>query len=508
MAASVTAPAMASSPARTLAVAATGTALVLVMFTVPLATLSATAAAVHAGVGGQAWILSGMSVGCAAGLLASGALGDDYGRRRTFLIGALLLAAASVLGAAAPDAVVLVLARIVQGLGGAAVMACSLGLIGHAFPDGPPRARATGLWGSALGAGVTAGPLLALGLQALAGWRLAYLVTGVAAVALAVAGRTLPVESRSTRPRPVDVSGMLLLGLGLSGLMAGLVEGRAGWTRPATVGLLLLGALSLAGFVTVERRIAYPMLDLGLLRRPDFTGALVAAVAAGAGVLSLMSFTPMVVERGLAATVLAGVAAMTAWSGLSVLTPLAARWLSTRMPARTQLVGGLLGCAAGQLALLGLHPDDGVGRLLPGLLLGGAAGGVLNAALGRQAVSSVPAGRTAMGSGANNTARYLGSAIGLTLVTVTVSHGTGRDAAAVLHGWNLAVLITTGFSILGAVTVLLVRDRRPRKPAPYRRSPVPGGPPSAPAWLGRLTSTGTGRPGTLEETGVSGIRGN
>src|SRR4051812_49794318 len=92
---------------RTLAVAAAGTLLTLVAFTTPLATLPATAAGVHAGPGGQAWILSGMSVGCAAGLLSSGALGDDHGRRRTFLAGAVVLAVASLLGAAAPDAFVL-----------------------------------------------------------------------------------------------------------------------------------------------------------------------------------------------------------------------------------------------------------------------------------------------------------------------------------------------------------------------------------------------------------------
>jgi MFS family permease len=271
------------SPAgRTLAVAAAGTMLVLVAFTAPLATLSATAAGVHAGAGGQAWILSGMSVGCAAGLLSSGALGDDYGRRRTFLAGALLLAAGSVLGAVAPDAVVLVLARIIQGVGGAAIVACSLGLIGNAYPDGPARARATGIWGAALGAGVAVGPFLALGLQAIAGWRLAYLVTAVLAVLLTAAGRTVLAESRAARPRPVDVAGVVLLALGLSALLARLIEGRTGWTRPATLGLLLLGCVLVVGFARVEHRGRHPMLDLSLLRRRDFVGALAAALATGA----------------------------------------------------------------------------------------------------------------------------------------------------------------------------------------------------------------------------------
>src|SRR5919107_3828186 len=215
-------------PGRTLAVAAAGTLLVLVAFTTPLTTLASTAAGLGAGPGAQAWVLSAMSLGAAAGLLSSGAIGDDYGRRRTFLAGTLLLAGSSVLGALAPNALVLVLARVVQGLGGAAVLACGLGLIGHAFPEGPGRVRATGVWGAALGAGVALGPILAAGLAALGGWRLPYVATALVAAAVAVAGRALLSESRAARPRPVDAAGTLLLGLGLAALMAGLVEGRTG----------------------------------------------------------------------------------------------------------------------------------------------------------------------------------------------------------------------------------------------------------------------------------------
>ncbi len=451
-------PSTQGSDGRTLAVAAAGTALVLIAFTTPLATLPATSAGVHAGAAAQAWILSGMSVGCAAGLLSSGALGDDYGRRRTFLAGALVLAASSLAGAVAPAAIVLVLVRIVQGLGGAAIVACSLGLIGNAYPDGPARSRATGIWGAALGTGVAVGPFLALGLQSVANWRLAYLATAVLGVLLAAAGRAVLAESRATRNRPVDMAGTVLLGLGLSALLAGLVEGRTSWARPATIGLLTLGAVLVAGFAVVEHRSLYPMFDLGLLRRRDFVGALVAALATGAGVLSLTSFTPIVVELGLHGSAVAGVSAMLAWSGLSALTPLAARWLSGRITPRLQLAVGLLGCAVGQLALLGLRPGDPVVRLVPGLLIAGAANGVLNAALGRQAVSTVPPERAAMGSGANNTARYLGSAIGLALVTVTINHGSSHTAAVVLHGWSIAVLITAGISLLGAIGVLAAHD--------------------------------------------------
>ncbi len=443
-----------------LAVAAAGTLLVLVAFTIPLATLASTVADLRAGPDAQAWVLSAMSLGSAAGLLSSGAIGDEYGRRRTFLAGALVLAASSLLGALAPTVLVLIIARILQGLGGAALLACGLGLIGHAFPAGPARARATGVWGAALGAGVAVGPFLAVGLATVGGWRLSYVLTALAAAALAVAGRALLSESRAARPRGVDVAGTVLLGLGLAALLAGLVEGRVGWTRLPVLVLLVVGLALVVGFVAVERRSAHPMLDLALFRRPDFVGATVAALAAGAGVLALMSFVPTLIERGLGGGPLVAVAALFAWSGVSAVTALGARWLPPSVSPRVQLVAGLVGCAAGQLALVGLTPSSAIARLLPGLLVAGAANGVLNAALGRQAVASVPADRAAMGSGANNTARYLGSAIGLTVVAVLVTRaGAASGAVGLLSGWNVAVLVTAGFSLLGALTVLLARER-------------------------------------------------
>ncbi|MGH3913033.1 MAG: MFS transporter, partial [Pseudonocardiaceae bacterium] len=253
----------------------------------------------------------------------------------------------------------------------------------------------------------------------------------------------------------------------------GLVEARTGWNQPPVIALLALGLALVVAFAAVERRIPHPMLDLALFRRPDFFGATVAALASGAGVLALMSLVPTVLERALDEGALLAAVVLLAWSATSVVTALGARWLPARVSPRALLVGGLVGCAAGQLALIGLAPDSPIGRLLPGLLVAGAANGVLNAALGRQAVSSVPADRAAMGSGANNTARYVGSGIGITVVTVLLTRlGAAPGADGLLSGWNVAVLLTTAFSLLGALAVLLARER------PTGPEPSPSGPKS------------------------------
>jgi MFS family permease len=411
---------------------------------------------------GTLLVLSAMSVGAAAGLLSSGAAGDNLGRRWMFLAGMIFLAASSVLGALAPTTLVLVISRILQGIGGAAIMACSLGLIGHEYPSGDGRKRATAVWGAALGAGVAIGPILSAWLADLGGWRLPYVFTALAATPLAIAGRTLP-ESRAAQPRRIDVAGTLLLGLGLAAVLAGLTESRTGWSRPS-VGLLLVSGLVLViGFLAVEHRIKEPMLDLALFRRPEFVAATIAALAAGIGVLSLLSLVPTLLERALGINALIAAIVLLGWSGTTVPTAYAVRWLPAWVTPHALLIGGLVGCAAGQLALFGLAPSSSVLRVLPGLLVAGVANGVLNAALGHEAVASVPADRAAMGSGANNTARYLGSATGLTVVTVLMTHGEATSGVTgLISGWNIAVLVTTGLSLLGAGVVFYAQKGKKR----------------------------------------------
>ncbi len=441
---------------RTLTVAGLGTMLTLVAFTAPLAILNATATSLGADTAGRIWILSSMSVGLGAVLLSTGTIADDYGRRRTFVAGMLVLALASFLAALAPQTPMFVFARVLQGVGGAAVIASSLGLIAHAFAPGPARAAASGVWGAAVGAGIAVGPLVAAGFDRLADWRDTYWLLGAAVLAVAVAARVLVGESRSDRPRGLDLPGVVTLGVGISALLAALVEGRLGWTRPTVLVLAVVAVLALALFVLVQARVVAPMLEPSLWRQPAFAVATGAAFATGAGVLGLMPYLAGFLGAALGIPATTGAVLFLAWSGTSVLSALLARRIPARVSGRVQLAIGLLGVAAGQLALGGVAADSTWVRFVPGLLVAGVASGILNAALGREAVASVPAGRSGMGSGANNTARYVGSAIGVTVVAVIVAGAPGGAIA----GWNLAVLVTAVISISGALLVLGCRPRR------------------------------------------------
>ena len=283
---------------RTLATASLGTIAVLVAFTAPLANFNQTVAGLAAGHAGGTWVLSSMSIGLGAFLLTAGRLADDYGRRRWFVIGALVLGMSSLLGAVAGDVTTFVVSRVLAGAGGAAVVAAGLGMIAEAHPDPVERGRATGIWGASIGAGIAIGPLLGNYLGLLHSWRDVYVVIGAAGLGLAVAGRGCP-ESRSAHRAPLDVAGVALMASGTAAVLAGLTEGRGGWGDPLPVLLLVSGLALLTGFVVVEKRSSHPMLDLGLFRRPAFRAVNVAGLATGAGIIALMSYVAGFVGAGL-----------------------------------------------------------------------------------------------------------------------------------------------------------------------------------------------------------------
>lgn len=432
---------------------AASTLLTLMTFTAPLATVRSISTSLETGVDGQAWILSSMSVGLAALLLSAGTIADDLGRRRTLVAGLVLVAMGSLVCAVAPDTLVFVLARVAQGVGGAAITAAGLGTIAHTFPAGPARAAASGVWGASVGAGIAIGPLLSAASDRWASWRDAYVVLAVVALLLAWLTHRHVAESRSPAPRGIDVGGVLLLASGLSCLLAALVESRHG-VGAALVVLTVVGLALLSAFVVVEARTAAPMIELSLLRVPAFRAATLGAVATGLGPIALFSYLIGFSGAALAWSPWKSSLLLLTWSATSVVFALLARRLPASVSGGTQLAWGLAAVAVGLVSLTGLTTDVGWTRFLPGLLLAGVATGIINAALGREAVASVPPGRGAMGSGANNTARYLGAAVGVTIVAVVVAGG-GDAPSSLVDGWNVAALVTGAFCALGAAAIAL-----------------------------------------------------
>jgi MFS family permease len=453
---------------RTLWVAASGTALVMAVFAGFVVTVGASVRSFHAGVAGEAWGLSGMGLGLAAALLTAGALADDLGHVRVLRASAALLAAASAVGALAPSMDILIAARVLQGAAGGGILAAGLGSIGRAFPSGTARTRATAVWGAAVGAGVTVGPLAGAGLATAVGWRAGFwLEAGAAGAVMRAAGALT--ESRATARARLDLPGITTLGAAATFLIAGLVETRHGWTAASTLVLFAAATLVLGGFFTVELRSRRPMLDPRLLGQPDFLASITGALFTGLAVVGLMSYAPAVMQQSLHISVLGSAAVLATWSATSMVVALAMGSLGSRLSARTRVLIGLLLAGSGECALTGLSAGAGWTRLVPGLFLAGLGTGVVNAGLGRIAVESVPPSRAGMGSGANNTARYLGGAAGASLIVSIASAG---GAHGLIAGWNVAALVSGGLAVLGAAIVASCRTwrRRSALPGSHRRS--------------------------------------
>jgi predicted MFS family arabinose efflux permease len=439
-------------PTATLALTSAATAVTLMTYTAPMVTLPDTAAALHTSVSAQAWLLNGTPLGLAALLLVAGSLADDYGRRRIFLAGTLTLGITTALGALASSTWLFTLARIAQGAASAAILASSLGLIVHAFPTPRGRLHATGVWGAFVSGGIAVGPLVT---GAFSDWRVAYGVLGAAALVLAALGTRSLTESRSPRGGRPDIPGALTFGLALVALVAALTLGRDGWLRPQ-VGLLLLATVILmAVFTLVERRSATPMIDLGLLRHSRFLASSAGGLFTGLAVIGLFSFLPAMLQQTLGLSAMDTAWLFLVWSGLSFTVALQAKRLAGRVPPRPQLAVGFALHAAGVLTMLGALDAHSWPRLLPGLLIAGTGSGLLNAALPLLAVESVPATRAAMGSGAQQTFRYIGSCAGVAL-TIAVATSSGGGLA---RGADIAMVVSAGLAALAAGAVLVLRER-------------------------------------------------
>ncbi|WP_371598087.1 MFS transporter [Streptomyces sp. NBC_00564] len=441
------------SAGRTLALTSAATAVTLMNYTAPMVTLPATAATLHTPVSAQAWLINGTPLGLAALLLVAGSLADDYGRRRMFLAGTIALGITTALGALANSTLLFTLARVTQGAASAAILASSLGLLVHAFPTPRGRLRATGVWGAFVSGGIAAGPLLA-GAIALADWRVAYVVLGAAALAVAALGSRALTESRAPRGGRPDLAGAFTFGLALVALVAALTLGRDGWLR-MPVGLLLAAFLVLtAVFVLVERRTRTPMIDLGLLRHRRFLASSAGGLFTGLAVIGLFSFLPALLQQTLGLSAMDTAWLFLLWSGLSFVVALQARRLAGRVSPRHQLALGFALHATGALTMLGAFDAGSWTRLLPGFVISGIGSGLLNAALPLLSVESVPANRAAMGSGAQQTFRYIGSCAGVALTIALVT-----SAGGLAHGADVAIGVSAGLALVAAVSVGVLRER-------------------------------------------------
>jgi EmrB/QacA subfamily drug resistance transporter len=359
------------------------------------------------------WVVDAYSLMLAALLLTAGSLGDRLGRRRVFSLGFAIFTFASFLCGIAGDPTLLNLARGLQGVGGAAMFATSLALIGQEF-HGRDRATAFGVWGATVGGAVAIGPLVGGLITEHFGWEWIFFVNipiGVVAIILTEA-RLANVAAQD--PKRIDLPGLLAFSGGLFLLIFGLIRGNAeGWGSAPIVASLAGAAALLLAFVVVEARSSHPMLELGLFRKPAFNGVSAVAFGLSAGMFAMFLYLTIYMQGVLGYSPLETGLHFLPLTVLSFIASPISGKLSHRVPIRVLVGLGLGLVGLGLVLMRGLGPDSGISDLLPGFLVAGIGIGITNPGIGQAAIAVVPAAKSGMGSGINTTFRQVGIATGV-----------------------------------------------------------------------------------------------
>jgi EmrB/QacA subfamily drug resistance transporter len=374
------------------------------------------------------WVVDAYALTLAALVLTAGSLADRLGRRRVFAVGLAIFSVASLLCALAPDPTSLNAARALQGVGGAAMFAVSLALIAQEFPAGRERGMAMGAYGATIGVAVALGPLVGGALTDSLGWESIFYLNvpiGLAAIALTYLRVR---ESRDPGATKVDWAGVATFSAALFMLVLALVRGNdEGWGSTLIVSLFAGSAALLALFVAIERRVAQPMLPLGLFRRPAFTGVQLAAFAVSGSIFALFLYLTLYLQNYLGLSPFdAGLRYLPITVASFIAAPIAGVLLS-RVQAKLMLSIGLGGVGVGLLMMGGIDAGSDWTTLLGGFLVAGVAVGLINPVIADVAVSVVPKEQSGMASGINDTFRQVGVAVGIAVWgAIFVSRGAGK----------------------------------------------------------------------------------
>jgi EmrB/QacA subfamily drug resistance transporter len=372
------------------------------------------------GLTGQQWVMLSYSLALASLYLVAGTFADRFGRRRTFVVGTVGFALASALAGAAPDATVLLVARVLQGVAGALVTTGSLSLLRSTFDD-RQQGRAIGLWTAGTSAVSLAGPPLGGALVEWASWRWLFYVNvplAVGAIALAWLGQR-PEPAGPERSGTFDVIGAALVTIATGALTYALVEageqrlGALAWALP-------LAALSAAAFVVNERRVREPLLPLSLFRERDFVLVNVATLLIYSALAGSTFYLVLFLQSVVGYTAFeAGLLLVPSTVVLLVLAPRFGR-LADRHGPRPYLVAGPTLTAVGMLLWLRVDDKSLWDGLLPGLVLFGLGLSMVVAPITAAALNVAPPEHAGLAAGVNSTFSRLGSLFAIALLGLVV----------------------------------------------------------------------------------------
>jgi EmrB/QacA subfamily drug resistance transporter len=412
----------------------------------------------HATTAQTQWVIEGYALFLSALILVGGALGDLYGRRRTFSIGIVIFALSSIACGLAANPAQLITARCIQGVGGAIATPGSLALLSAAY-EGEARGRAIGMWSGFSALTSAVGPVLGGWLTQNYSWRYVFFINiPIAIGVLLILTLAVPESRDDSAPRRIDVVGAMLATVGLGLLVYGLIDSNGGRVSVPAIVAIAAGAVALYLFVRHERRVPDPMVRCDLFASRTFTVANVYTFFLYTAIGGSLYFVPFVLinVHGYPPT-----AAGAALLPFIVIMVAAARWsggLVARIGARTPLLFGaiLAGIGFAAYAVPGSTGSYWT-TFFPAAVLLGCGGALFVAPLTTTVMNAVPVEHAGVASGINNAVARTAGLIGIAALGIVVT-----NAPSYLWGFRGAMIASAALALIAAATAGIWLQREPR----------------------------------------------
>ncbi|GAB3274038.1 MFS transporter [Kineosporia babensis] len=464
------------NPRRWLILAVVGLAQLMVVLDATIVNIALPSAQIDLGFADDVrqWVISAYAIAFGALLLLGGRLGDEFGRRRLFVVGLIGFAVASALGGLAQSFELLIAARVLQGVFGALLAPAALSIVATTFTDPAERGKAFGVFSAVSGVGAGIGLLLGGVLTDLLSWRWCLLVNLAFALPAALGARMIARDEARSKSAKLDIPGALSVSLGLFLIVFGVSNAEQdGWSSPVTLSTLIGGLALLVLFVLIERKGSQPLLPLRVITDRARAGAYFAVAMLGVTIFGASLFLTFYLQQNLGYTPMrSGLAFMPMNLTILVVSGLTATKLLPRFGPRPLITAGLLLAGLASVIFAQMNADSGYAAVvLPGLIVAGVGAGLLfptSFAVGTQGVDRHDAG---VASATVNTAQQLGGSIGIALLSTIfadavhaslVADPIQNPVLAAIDGYERMFWWAAGISLVSAVVAaLLVRSPKP-----------------------------------------------
>jgi EmrB/QacA subfamily drug resistance transporter len=411
----------------------------------------------HASASSLQWILNGYLLSLASLILLGGALGDRYGRRRVFAIGAALFTGASLLCAVAPTVETLIVARLLQGVAGALLTPGSLAMIESSFRQ-PDRPRAIGAWSGLTGVAAAIGPLLGGYLVGAVSWRAVFFINLPLGIFVVLSARRVPESRDPTATGHLDIRGAALAALGLAGTTYALIEAPGHGSSVLTWAAGIGGVIALILFVMQERSSPEPMLPLGLFANRQFSAANVVTFVVYAALGGVFFLLVAFLQISMGYSPIAAGAASLPITVLMLLFSARSGALAQRIGPRIPLTLGPVIVAAGLLLMTQINPGDTyMASVFPAVVVFGVGLTLVVSPVTATVLAAADERHSGIASGVNNAVARVAGLLAVAVLPL-VAGLTGErfyNPATMTHGFHVAMIVSAAVAASGGVIAWL-----------------------------------------------------